>query len=84
MFEWIGGAGQLIGGIGQAYGAVQQGKMANKMYDLQKSSYDRNVNKENQAQANLDSAVLSIYGKDDKKNKQDASFDLGGTSNGVL
>lgn len=84
MFEWISGAGQLIGGIGQAYGAYEQSKMANKMYDLQKSSYDRNVDKEDQAQANLDSAISSVYGKDDKKKKTTASFDLGGTNNGVL
>ena len=84
MFEWISGAGQLIGGVGQAYGAIQQSKMANKMYDLQKSSYDRNVNKENKAQANLDAAVSNIYGTDDKKKKTNASFDLGGTNNGVL
>ncbi len=84
-WEWltnldnIGRIGSVIGGVGQAYGAVQQSKMANKMYDLQKSSLDREIGKENQAQANMDLAISDVYG-DDKKKKKQASFDLGGTS----
>lgn len=82
MWEWatnldnIGKIGSLVGGVGQAYGAVQQSKMANKMYDLQKSSLDREIGKENQAQANMDLAISNVYG-DDKKKKNQASFDLG-------
>lgn len=85
MWEWlganfdkIGSIGKLVGGVGQAYGAIEQSKMANKMFDFQKQNVDREVAKENQAQANLDSALTNVYG--DKKKKTSAGiaqFNLG-------
>lgn len=78
-FENIGNLGKLAGGVGQAYGAVQQSKMANKMFDLQKENYDREVTKENETQNNLDTAIANVYG--DKKKKTSsagiAQFNLG-------
>lgn len=79
MWEWLGAAGKLVGGIGEAYGAITQSKTANKMFDLVKENQNREIAKENQTQNNLDTAVLDVYGTDDKKKKNSATpqFDLG-------
>lgn len=77
-FDKIGNIGKLVGGVGQAYGAVQQSKMANKMFDLQKDNYNREVAKENEAQSNLDTAIASVYGDNKKKTSAGiAQFNLG-------
>lgn len=78
MWEWLRGAGTLIGGLGTAYGAIESGRMNKKLYNLQKSAYDRNIKKENKAQMELEKGFNSVYGK--KKKKQPYMNLEGGTN----
>lgn len=62
MFEWIGGAGQLVGGLGQAYGAYEQVQYrANKCMIYKKVLMSRTA-KEDQV-SNLDSSYLGVMEK---------------------
>lgn len=78
MWEAIGSVGKALGGLGSAYGAIQQAKLGKKLYNMQKDQYNRGVQKENQAQANLDAAIDSVYGTKKKKEENTVpQFNLG-------
>ena len=81
MWEWLSKAdnlkttGAIIGGLAQGYGAYQQSKIAKSMLDLQKSAYNRGVQREDKAQSNLNSAMVASFGT---KKKKQPSLTLGG------
>ena len=74
-FEWLQGAGTLIGGLGTVYSAYNQNKQYDKMNNLYEEDRLRATKKEDQTQANLDTAIDNVYGT--KKKDNNTSFDLG-------
>lgn len=75
-FGWLQGAGTLVGGLGTVYSAYNQNKQYDKMNDLYAADRNRAIQKEDQTQLNLDTAIENVYGTK-KKNNNTLSFDLG-------
>lgn len=74
-FGWLKGAGTLIGGLGTVYGAHNQNEQFKKMNKMYEEDRLRATKKEDQTQANLDTAIDNVYGT--KKKDNNTSFDLG-------
>ncbi len=75
-FEYLQGAGTLIGGLGTVYSAYNQNKQFDKMNKLYEQDRNRAIQKEDQTQLNLDTAIENVYGTK-KKTNNSLSFDLG-------
>ena len=56
------GLGTLMGGIGSIYGGYQQGKMANKMFDLERTSYLDRKKVEDERRNSLSNFGSGMYG----------------------
>ena len=75
-FSWLQGAGTLIGGLGTVYSAHNQNKQFDKMNKLYEEDRNRAIQKEDQTQLSLDTAIDNVYGTK-KKTNNSLSFDLG-------
>jgi len=57
----LGSAGMVLGGLGTLYGAYTQNQAAKRALDWEKKVWNQEQVQQNQAQANLDAAVDSVY-----------------------